>query len=261
MSMNGDYMYSATIGIRRDSMRNDFRPNYLSHHGIDGMKWGIQNGPPYPLDKQTHNKVVKKASGEKKGLIESMKAKSAAKKRANKRAAALAKARAARAEKLKKEQAEKKLMEDKDRVLKSGSAAELAKYKGRLSNKELQDAWNRIELEAKILSKAQAETVSPDKVKEFFDKLETISGYVKKGTDAVKIGIDAYDTIADVYNTFGNPNEPIKKVRGGNQNNEKKEKNNDNNSFSKDELEKLLKKYSNSNNNQNNDDNKKKKKN
>lgn len=34
-------------------------PNELYHHGIKGMSWGVQNGPPYPLDRQTHNKVVK----------------------------------------------------------------------------------------------------------------------------------------------------------------------------------------------------------
>lgn len=28
--------------------------NYLSHHGIKGQKWGVENGPPYPL-----NEVVK----------------------------------------------------------------------------------------------------------------------------------------------------------------------------------------------------------
>ena len=36
------------------------RKNELYHHGIDGMKWGVRNGPPYPLDQKTHNEVVRK---------------------------------------------------------------------------------------------------------------------------------------------------------------------------------------------------------
>ena len=24
--------------------------DYLEHHGIEGQKWGVRNGPPYPLD-------------------------------------------------------------------------------------------------------------------------------------------------------------------------------------------------------------------
>lgn len=24
--------------------------DYLEHHGIEGQKWGVKNGPPYPLD-------------------------------------------------------------------------------------------------------------------------------------------------------------------------------------------------------------------
>jgi len=33
----------------------------LIHHGIDGQKWGIQNGPPYPLDPSDYSKSEKKA--------------------------------------------------------------------------------------------------------------------------------------------------------------------------------------------------------
>ena len=33
----------------------------LQHHGIKGQSWGTRNGPPYPLDQKTHNKVVKSA--------------------------------------------------------------------------------------------------------------------------------------------------------------------------------------------------------
>ena len=27
---------------------NDYRL-YLAHHGIKGQKWGVKNGPPYPI--------------------------------------------------------------------------------------------------------------------------------------------------------------------------------------------------------------------
>ena len=28
--------------------------DFLSHHGIKGMSWGVQNGPPYPLSAEEH---------------------------------------------------------------------------------------------------------------------------------------------------------------------------------------------------------------
>lgn len=34
----------------------------LAHHGIKGQQWGVQNGPPYPLDPKEHAKVVKKSN-------------------------------------------------------------------------------------------------------------------------------------------------------------------------------------------------------
>lgn len=39
---------------------NDYR-NYLQHHGILGMKWGVQNGPPYPLGASDHSASEKRA--------------------------------------------------------------------------------------------------------------------------------------------------------------------------------------------------------
>lgn len=39
----------------------------LQHHGVKGMKWGVKNGPPYPIDKSSgHGTIVKNAieSGE-----------------------------------------------------------------------------------------------------------------------------------------------------------------------------------------------------
>ena len=43
---------------------NDFRlydQDYLMHHGIKGQKWGVRNGPPYPLDASDHSKREQKA--------------------------------------------------------------------------------------------------------------------------------------------------------------------------------------------------------
>ena len=32
----------------------------LYHHGIPGMKWGVRNGPPYPLGSEQKTKREKK---------------------------------------------------------------------------------------------------------------------------------------------------------------------------------------------------------
>lgn len=42
---------------------------YLAHHGINGQHWGVRNGPPYPLNKATHNRVTKGASSHGSGKI------------------------------------------------------------------------------------------------------------------------------------------------------------------------------------------------
>ena len=31
----------------------------LMHHGIEGQKWGVRNGPPYPLDRKTSSEIKK----------------------------------------------------------------------------------------------------------------------------------------------------------------------------------------------------------
>lgn len=37
--------------------------NELYHHGIKGQRWGVRNGPPYPLNAQTHAAVVRGSGG------------------------------------------------------------------------------------------------------------------------------------------------------------------------------------------------------
>ena len=38
---------------------NDYR-YYLAHHGIRGQKWGVRNGPPYPLDENVKADAIHK---------------------------------------------------------------------------------------------------------------------------------------------------------------------------------------------------------
>ena len=33
--------------------------DYLMHHGIEGQKWGVRHGPPYPLDRKTSSEIKK----------------------------------------------------------------------------------------------------------------------------------------------------------------------------------------------------------
>lgn len=35
--------------------------SYIKHHGIDGQKWGVHHGPPYPLDRKVSVRIEKRA--------------------------------------------------------------------------------------------------------------------------------------------------------------------------------------------------------
>lgn len=45
--------------------------NELYHHGIEGQKWGVRNGPPYPLDEKDHSVREKKARKDKSNQVKS----------------------------------------------------------------------------------------------------------------------------------------------------------------------------------------------
>ncbi|MCI9428089.1 MAG: phage portal protein [Eubacterium sp.] len=38
---------------------------HLAHHGVEGQKWGVRNGPPYPLDRSGGKEVAKSGKGDK----------------------------------------------------------------------------------------------------------------------------------------------------------------------------------------------------
>lgn len=53
-------MNSTVLGYKTILLKRMRRKSELRHHGIKGMKWGIRNGPPYPIHRDSSGKPVKK---------------------------------------------------------------------------------------------------------------------------------------------------------------------------------------------------------
>lgn len=83
---------------------------------------------------------------------------------------------------------------EKQRVLKTGSASEILRYKGELSNQEMQQAVTRLNLEA------QLSNLSAKEIESGMQKIDKVMKGVKTGTEWVKIGTDTYNTFAKLYN-------------------------------------------------------------
>jgi len=125
--------------------------NYLSHHGIDGQKWGQRNGPPYPLNPQDYSSAEKTAArtGESKSA-------SVVKRRLAQAAKAVqARSEKRKAEKAAEEEAKKVLEEEekkitKTKVINSGDPKLIYEYRSYLDNKEFQEALVRVNNEKKL---------------------------------------------------------------------------------------------------------------
>lgn len=58
---NKQAMYRVKRTSSKNSCEEIIYGGYLSHHGIQGQKWGHRNGPPYPLKPEMHSKAEKVA--------------------------------------------------------------------------------------------------------------------------------------------------------------------------------------------------------
>lgn len=178
-------------------MSNDFyvgyyEDHYFAHHGILGQKWGDKNGPPYPLDPGDHSAREKKS-----GWIKSLKTRHAEKKKKKQRQQALEKARVAKVEKAKQAQLAKEFEEKKQEVLRSGKASEILKYKGQMTNDEMQRAIARINFESQLHGLSQKEQMTGmQKIDKIMDNVGTITNWVNKAANAY----DAVDRILKKVN-------------------------------------------------------------
>ena len=130
--------------------------NELYHHGRLFQKWGVRNGPPYPLSRS----AVKKAYGKK-------------------------------GSKVSKPMTEEERQAEKERVLREGSATEVLRYAGEISNQELSNALNRIKWTNELTKIAQEETEAGWKN---INKVMKKVGDVK---DWTKIGVDLWRNVDD----------------------------------------------------------------
>ena len=154
--------------------------NELYHFGIKGMKWGIRR-TPIQLGHATKNKNQRK--NDKQVL--------------NKKA---------RIEKKKRE------------VLKSRSAKELYKYANLFDTRELQEAYNRLQLERNI------QNLVPKEVKKGQNFTQKVIKSGRTVSDLLDTGTKLYNNVAKIYNSTENGRtNPIPLINGdGNKQKNKK---------------------------------------
>lgn len=169
--------------------------DYLEHHGILGQKWGRRNGPPYPIEEGGHSKE-EKTSATKAGIKvgESSTTK-------NKRTIPTVEDY--------KNMDEEEKKKTKKEVLLSADNKIIKEYSKELTNQEIREAVDRINL----MERLDKYDVAPTTFKKIDNTMDKIS---KIGKWAV-VGAGAYNVSAAINNAinpyFNMPGINIKKFK------------------------------------------------
>ena len=192
--------------------------NYLEHHQIEGGKWGVMHGPPYPLSKaiSTGKRLKKKVSDSRGASVAKYKAKVAKKAQIES---------VKKAEKQQKEEAKKEneKMKKKAQILKSRSSAQVYKHANLFTDQELKDIKERLTLESDI---RKISTPLVDKGRKFVDNISILSDGLNNTANAIANGTKVYNNVARFMNDIYGSDMKIVNVSNNNEggNNGKKKK-------------------------------------
>lgn len=167
--------------------------NELYHHGRLNQRWGVRNGPPYPLSRSTVQKAYKKKKGLA-GYIQSRKEKKKAK--AEKEAY----------DKLSEEEKKARYEADKQKALREGNATEVLKYVNDISNQELANAINRIKWTNELTK------LSASELDKGWQNVNDIMKKVGNVKDWARTGVDLYKTIDEAMKLADQNKNKDKKV-------------------------------------------------
>ena len=163
----------------------------LTHSGVKGQKWGIQNGPPYPLsrDISTGSRLKTTSSGKKSGGISAYLQTRKVKK---KKQAALEKARQTKAENAQKKQTAEEHAAEVKKILESGDRNKIKSIALEVSYNDLNNALNKADLMARLNAQTAPKTAW-DKFDNTKNKLDKVIGYYQTGAKT-------WNVIAQLYN-------------------------------------------------------------
>lgn len=172
---------------------------YISHGGPGSGRYPLGSGErPYQKFETS-----RRESGGIKGYIKSRKAKKV-------EAQKQREAEERKQKELEFEAEKRRMAANKEQVLRSGTASEVMKYQGQLTNKELNEAAERIRLEKQLSG------YSSQEVKSALDKLKKVQAYTNVGSALAKDGIELWNSFASVYNaTSSGKKDPLTLIGSG----------------------------------------------
>lgn len=184
----------------------------LYHHGIMGMQWGKQNGPPYPIREGEHSMAEKRAM----------------RKAAHQNRIAAKKAKKQMKHDLKVQKKAAKAEHKRQEILRKGDAKAVSRLKGNISNEEYDEVFKR------LMNERRLDELTSSQLKEVSSKLNAVKNMLSNVKSASDAAIEFYNNGADVYNTImevkGYKNKrmtPVLRTKRKDKDGKNKHKNND----------------------------------